>query len=353
MSSRSVSHEIGRRPTNFFDLRNRSHGDEIVILPPNTLTEARRPSYRPDYLPDEGLDECEASHTLGSTRLRAVQNMTAQFGGLTVQIPQGATFNFSVPNEQLQRLNTFAHAPPPGPVPNYPQPAVYVGNNYTHSPNYMGNANLEGNQSANIPEHESCSLWITNLNLPPTEQAAYQTLLHAIRGCGKIYACVINWPEPGRGHMTCAAKVVFWDKSGAAELRRRAAAGQFVFNNFQPKVVYNRIRTASQRPGQESRVIHIEGHKSIVDKDVLFRFFSENFKFQTDEVIVCMEEPGQDGRRRLEWRFGSYRCQSASAMKFIEERRHKFPPGMDDQHNFWGQVHAYYALDPCDPATPT
>lgn len=217
------------------------------------------------------------------------------------------------------------------------------------SENYKGNANLLGNQSASIPEYESCALWITNLNLFSTEEA-YHQLLFAARGCGKVYACVINPPDKTKGHTTCAAKLVFWDRSGALELRRRAAAGLFIVRGYIPKVVYNRIRTASQRPGPESRVIHIDGPKCIVDKEVLLRFFASRFNFQTDEVVLLSEEPGQDGRRRLEWRFGSYRCQAASALKHIDDQRRRFPPGIGPQYDFWRQVQTYYGVDPCAPA---
>lgn len=214
------------------------------------------------------------------------------------------------------------------------------------SPNYRGNALLPGNQSAKIPEWESCSVWITNLNLPATEEA-YHELLSAVCGCGKVFASVINPPDPSKGHTTSAAKLVFFHWSGAAELLRRSAIGEFVINNYVPKVVYNRIRTASQPSSPVSRVIHIEGPKHIVEEGFLRRFFSKNFDYQTEEVITLNEEPSANGRRRIEWRFGSYRCQAATAVSLIEKQRRCMFPGVADHTTLWRHVNVYYGIDPC------
>lgn len=214
------------------------------------------------------------------------------------------------------------------------------------SPNYKGNPCLLANQSADIPEHESCSLWITNLNLP-RERAEHELLAH-VRGCGKIYACVVNGPEATVGHSTSAAKLVFFHVSGARELLRQARAGEFTINGYVPKVVCNRIRTKAREPGPESRVIHIEGPKVLVDEGFLDVWFRCRFNFQTDEVTTLSEDKsGPNGRRRLEWRFASYRCQASSAVQLIDRERRRAFSGLGRYANLWRQVNTFYGVDPC------
>jgi len=81
------------------------------------------------------------------------------------------------------------------------------------SPNYRGNPDLERNRSAAIPPDHNCSLFVTGL--APTTTTG--ELLGAIRDVGRVYATHINGPEPTRGHMTCAAKVVFFERAAAGK----------------------------------------------------------------------------------------------------------------------------------------
>jgi hypothetical protein len=89
------------------------------------------------------------------------------------------------------------------------------------SPNYRGDPNLIRNQSAAIPTDANCSLFLVGLapNLTTHE------LLAGIRGVGRVYATHINPPDPGRGHVLSAAKVVFFV---------RGSAGSFCLFFFDP-----------------------------------------------------------------------------------------------------------------------
>ncbi|KAF3014218.1 hypothetical protein E8E14_008251 [Neopestalotiopsis sp. 37M] len=242
----------------------------------------------------------------------------------------------------MSDITRTGHAQFPRPGQQYPpfhqtgRPTIYNSNNY------KGNPRLPGNQSADILEEDSCALWITNLNLDPAR--AYSQLLGAIRDCGKVYACFINCPDPMSGHSTFAAKLVFFDAGGAKKLRSRALRGEFVVNGYVPVVRYNRIRTASQPPGPESRVLHIEGPSDIISQDKLDWLFNGNFQFETEDVRILSEDAG---RRRLEWRFGSFRCQAASAKKLIEERRRAARGEPRSILASWGHVNVFYGLDPC------
>lgn len=64
-----------------------------------------------------------------------------------------------------------------------------------------------------IPDHVSCSLWVTNLNITLVDPE--RELLRSIRYCGKIFACVINSQDPRLGHTTSSAELVFLTLEGA------------------------------------------------------------------------------------------------------------------------------------------
>jgi RNA recognition motif-containing protein len=212
------------------------------------------------------------------------------------------------------------------------------------SRNYKGNPFLRANQSANIPDEENCSLWITNLPPDCTERS----LLANVRHCGKVYATVINPPDLANGHCTSAAKLVFMYVDGAKALIKQAQQGIFTIDTYVPKVVSNRIKTAAQTPGPESRSIHIEGPKVIVNFNHFDKWFSERFKYEIDEITVISDAENSGGFRRLEWRFGSYRCQASSAMTFIEkERRRHLNNFADGDEALWKHVNVYYGVDPC------
>ena len=79
------------------------------------------------------------------------------------------------------------------------------------SQNYKGNHYLPSNRSADIPEKDNCSFFITGL--PPA--ISTHTLLAHIRDAGRVYASYINEANPSAGHLTAAAKLVFFEKTAA------------------------------------------------------------------------------------------------------------------------------------------
>ncbi|ORY55240.1 uncharacterized protein BCR38DRAFT_323127, partial [Pseudomassariella vexata] len=179
------------------------------------------------------------------------------------------------------------------------------------SMNYKGNPFLAANQSANIPEHENCSLWLTNL--PPG--CTVHKLLSCVRSCGKVFACVINPPVPGATiSTTSAAKLVFFNRVGAQTLLDQARLGQFAVDSYVPRVRSNRIKSAARTPGPQCRVLHIEGPVYIVNEKFLREFFRSKFQYDLDDVFLLSHG---EGRARLEWRFGSYRCQAEAARTAI------------------------------------
>ncbi|KAK0655401.1 hypothetical protein B0T16DRAFT_432761 [Cercophora newfieldiana] len=135
------------------------------------------------------------------------------------------------------------------------------------SPRYRGNPDLERNLSAPIPAHLNCSLFITGL--APTTTTAQ--LLGAIRDTGRVYATYINGPEPDRGHLTCAAKIVFFE---------RAAAERF-FHRFQLAGFSNHIRSAEVDVGsRKSRVLLINRPPTLVNEVALRNYLAGKIQFQ-------------------------------------------------------------------------
>ncbi|KAI0487520.1 hypothetical protein F4859DRAFT_510092 [Xylaria cf. heliscus] len=209
------------------------------------------------------------------------------------------------------------------------------------SVNYLGDPYLAANQSANIPDELNTSVWITNL--PPIVN--HWLLLKSIRNCGKVYATVINGPE--NRHVTAASKVVFFDVAGAQNLLRQAREGTFVVNGFIPRVVPNRIKSEAKPPSPNSRVLHIEGPNCIVNQPYLTALFhSDRITWQDEEVIVL----SNNGRlTRLEWRFGSYRCQAESARYLIDRvKRHSDLLPLNEAQT-WQCVTVHFGVDPCAP----
>ncbi|KAI0019884.1 hypothetical protein F4780DRAFT_792417 [Xylariomycetidae sp. FL0641] len=228
------------------------------------------------------------------------------------------------------------------------------------SDNYLGDHTRAENQSADIPDEENCSVWITNL--PPG--CDHAQLLGAVRGCGKVYACVVNPPvaapqqQQQQPHiMTAASKLVFFEVAGAARLLRAAREGRFaVGGRYLPQVRRNRIRSAAVAPpGPESRVLHIEGPDAIVNGPYLAAFFDAHFVYQLEAVeVLARSPPGGGGdapfaqrKTRMEWRFGSYRCQAEAARRAIAHQKEKEAREGIPSPLGWQGVTVHFAVDPC------
>ncbi|KAI0547505.1 hypothetical protein F4679DRAFT_586376 [Xylaria curta] len=208
------------------------------------------------------------------------------------------------------------------------------------SKNYLGNPCLIANQSANIPDELNTSVWITNL--PPS--ITHKILLSNVRNCGKVWAAVIN--EAGLHHFASAAKIIFFDVAGAQNLLRQAREGTFVVNSYVPHVLHNRIKTEAKPPGPNSRVLHIEGPSCIINQLYLKTLFSYARIAWQDEEVIVLSNNGI--LTRLEWRFGSYRCQ-AESVRYLLDRVKRCTLLSPDQATMWQGVTIYFGVDPCAP----
>ncbi|RKU48901.1 hypothetical protein DL546_008782 [Coniochaeta pulveracea] len=208
------------------------------------------------------------------------------------------------------------------------------------SPNYMGNIHIDKNKSANIPESENCSLWLTKL--PPN--LTYTDLLAVIRDVGRVYQTHINRPQPDKGHHTSAGKIVFFDRASAERFFERFADSGLVFPGypgFTGRVAWNRVLAAAvDGPGTKelSRVLLISGPKEMVTAEYLTQYFRSKLDFNIDCII---DHGGDDYRATVEYRFGSFRCQAESAKMAVTREMAR--------HN----VQVWFWTDPCDVGAET
>ncbi|KHN98655.1 uncharacterized protein MAM_03779 [Metarhizium album ARSEF 1941] len=201
--------------------------------------------------------------------------------------------------------------------------------NLKFSPNYRG-MHTEANASADhLRPDQNCSLWITQL--PPDVKVA--ELLGKIRDVGRVYATVLSPPD-GIKHPKSAAKLVFFRPAGAQRLLASANSNPLVIRGHRAQIVLNRTKCGSQSTEKgESRVLIITGHKSFVNESSLTTYFERNFVFQIDKVRTLTEF---EDRVVVEYRFGSYRCQSQMGLKALLEDR---PRGLEMVE---------FGADPCE-----
>lgn len=190
---------------------------------------------------------------------------------------------------------------------------------------YQGDSNNPANESANIPEWENCSVWLTNL--PP--DCTYRDLLGAIAAHhpGKVFATYISPPSgtgpaylASRGH--CAAKVVFYYPWAARNLIYVANNTGLWVRGYPARAVPNRIRAAPQAYGNDTtRCLMITGPADVVNQATLYQIWDGYFDFHTEEVLTVDEEVDYRGVtiRTIIWRFGSHRAQAIAAHKYIED----------------------------------
>ncbi|KAK1729074.1 hypothetical protein CaCOL14_007868 [Colletotrichum acutatum] len=187
---------------------------------------------------------------------------------------------------------------------------------YNLPSNYAGDPLNLRNQSTPVKDNENTALFITGL----PANCDHTLLLKAVAGCapvGKVYATVINAPKPIEGRLLTAAKLVFFSRAGAENCFRAIKQRRLIVGGLRPRVVWNRIKSAAQPNNSRSRVILIRGPSELVRRDVLDRWFSKKFSYQTEDVLE--RRVPQAGVTVLEWRFGSFRAQAEAATMFMCE----------------------------------
>lgn len=200
----------------------------------------------------------------------------------------------------------------------------------TFSSNYRGEHTLRNASAADLSDNENCALWLTNL--PP--DVTHNELLAVIRNVGRIWCTVINEPDYVR-HTTAAAKVVFFTPQPAQRLLAQSVTRGLTIRNFPVKVTHNRVKYRQEDlVGNASRVLIITGKSSFVNEASLTEFFEARFIFEVDEVRSLIKDA--NGRSVVEYKFGSYRCQSQMGKMSLEKDK---PEGFEKVE---------FGQDPCE-----
>ncbi|KAL7949738.1 hypothetical protein V8C42DRAFT_220158 [Trichoderma barbatum] len=173
----------------------------------------------------------------------------------------------------------------------------------------------ETNASAeHLTTEQNCALWLTNL--PPG--VTTHELLTAIRNVGRVWCSYVNYPDYVT-HQTAAAKVVFFTPEAAQQLLSVSWTRGLFIQGYRVKVSHNRIKYGSHAiTGKMSRSLIITGHADFVNEASLTKFFKDRFIFQIDEVVELIKA---GGRAVVEFKFGSYRCQSQMGKMSLEKDR--------------------------------
>ncbi|KAK8062735.1 hypothetical protein PG997_014832 [Apiospora hydei] len=179
------------------------------------------------------------------------------------------------------------------------------------APAYEGNALHWRNISADIPEEENCSVFVTGL----PSNIGYFDLLQRVR-YGHIVQSHIN--PPTGNHYGAAAKIVFWDRAGAGRFMAAVRHREVAFLGCRVRATWNRVRVAPQDPADltSSRVVRVQGPREIVNEQAICVFLWSHFYFDLEEIVTI--EQGQEGSI-LEIRFGSFWFQSENAFRFLRE----------------------------------
>lgn len=190
----------------------------------------------------------------------------------------------------------------------------YAPSTATFSSRYHG-MHTETNASAeHLAPDENCALWLTNL----PERTSIHQLLTSIRNVGRIWCTYINYPD-FNAHTTAAAKVVFFTPEAAQQLLSISWTRGLFIENHRVRVSHNRIKYGSHAvAGRMSRVLIITGLAEFVNEASLTKFFKDRFIFQLDEVTQLIRA---GGRAVMEFKFGSYRCQSQMGKMSLEKDR--------------------------------
>ncbi|KAL7912516.1 hypothetical protein GGI35DRAFT_254180 [Trichoderma velutinum] len=165
-----------------------------------------------------------------------------------------------------------------------------------------------------LAPEQNCALWLTNL--PPG--VSTHELLTAIRNVGRVWCSYVNYPDYV-SHQTAAAKVVFFTPEAAQSLLSVSWTRGLYIQGYRVKVSHNRIKYGSHAiTGKMSRCLIITGHADFVNEASLSKFFKDRFIFQVDEVVELIKA---GGRAVVEFKFGSYRCQSQMGKMSLEKDR--------------------------------
>lgn len=173
---------------------------------------------------------------------------------------------------------------------------------------YLGDPNIPANMSADIPENQNTSLYISGMG-PDTK---FSDILAAIRGVGKVYSLYVN--PPMEIHTGCAAKLTFFTRAAAGKFFNNTRGG-FLVRGYSATVRWNRIRVPEQTIHKDgSRIVIIRGPKYIVNVKVISKVIDDNIRYYDMEKASLKPLDGMEGFAEMELHFGCFRAQAHSAL---------------------------------------
>ncbi|KAK3502968.1 hypothetical protein B0T13DRAFT_509691 [Neurospora crassa] len=166
------------------------------------------------------------------------------------------------------------------------------------SVNYMGDATNERNRSADIPDEQNCSLYITGLPVDVTVRDIFDD----IRDIGKVFSLHIS---PRReGHSRAAAAIVFFTRTAAERFYNRFAtrdnaAARWggtvpnpgrILGRRPVNVVWNQVKAAPfTERDHVTRVLQVEGPSDIVNEEFLLTYFRSKCRFNMETFYVLWQ----------------------------------------------------------------
>ncbi|QYT01673.1 hypothetical protein H0G86_008702 [Trichoderma simmonsii] len=230
----------------------------------------------------------------------------------TVQVPPNININAHEQPHGFLPMQAVMQQTPPGVFTHEACGDGFGSSKF--STRYHG-MHTETNASAeHLAPEQNCALWLTNL--PPG--VSTHELLTAIRNVGRVWCSYVNYPDYVT-HQTAAAKVVFFTPEAAQSLLSVSWTRGLYIQGYRVKVSHNRIKYGSHAiTGKMSRCLIITGHADFVNEASLSKFFKDRFIYQVDEVVELIKA---GGRAVVEFKFGSYRCQSQMGKMSLEKDR--------------------------------
>ena len=215
--------------------------------------------------------------------------------------------------------------------------------------NYRGDIHNPHNRGDHVPTHVNTSLFL--MGLPPNTSVGDLLRAIAMLGpTGRIFAASVNPPDPVRRLPLAAAKISYFTRTQAEQLKALVDAQQLVMlskESATPHVVrcsWNRDKKAPRRCVQasECRVLRLRGPRDVVNFAYLTAYFEGKFRYDLQDVQVVAHNHGQNesgggsssDEQTMEWRFASFQSQAIAAKMALNQERK--------------MVRVEYGRDPCE-----
>lgn len=200
---------------------------------------------------------------------------------------------------------------------------------------YQGRITNYDIRNAGTPEYLNCSLYLTNIH----PDANIREIFALIR-TGKIQQFSLCPPEKGK-HETCAAFLTFTNRAGAeAFYMLTGSVGGAWIHETRIVAVWNKKRIGPSPKHHQSRVVQFCGPANQHTIQSLTQLLKSGLYFEVVDLRTWINVGCYVQERIIEVGFASVRAQSESAIAcFTSYFRH------DNRYRAW------YAPDPCDPAS--